>query len=354
MSHPVIKNETPFFHQALFVNDEDMRPLVVNVVKATFRIQPEAVGPLIPLTEQPPLNLEGEYFQDPGISSCLYEPECSPRKLATDVVLIADAVAPRAGLTQFDVSVQVGHLSKSARIFGDRVWVCDGKRCSISSPSVIERIPLVYENAFGGEDSHYETEYGQAFDSRNPVGKGFHHKDSPSVSGSVLPNIEDPASLIEGYFSVPPVTGFGFISPNWQSRIDLAGTYDEEWDENRKPLLPNDFNVQFYNAASPGLISSPYLVGGERVVINNASDIPQLSFQLPILPRPLIHTVLNNGKESYVEAVLDTVIINTKTMLLNVIYRGRETLSRGPLDVSDIKVSMEGMGVSSHLHSVAS
>lgn len=354
MSHPDIINETPFFHQALFLNDENMRPIVVNVVKASFRIQPETVGPLIPLSEQPSLNLEGEYHEDPGTSSCLYEPECSPPKQGTDVVLIGDAVAPAGGLTQFDVGLQVGHLHQVIRVFGDRVWVCQGKKCSISAPSVIARIPLVYEHSFGGVDPAAKTAFGHEFDTRNPVGKGFHSKDASPISGGMLPNFENPNDLITDYYAQPAAIGMGFINPHWQSRRDLAGTYDEQWDADRKPLLPEDFNPAFYNAAAPQLISKPHLLGGERVIIENAAEIPVLSFQLPMLPRPIFSTRRVNGKESVVEAALDTVIINTRTMLLNVFYRGVDTLTRGPLDVSDIRVYMEGLTAESHLQPIAS
>jgi hypothetical protein len=57
--------------------------------------------------------------------------------------------------------------------------------------------------------------------------------------------------------------GFGFISPHWQPRAGLAGTYDASWQASRAPLLPVDFDRRHLNAVSPGLVAPGYLRGGE-------------------------------------------------------------------------------------------
>ncbi|MCV5264373.1 DUF2169 domain-containing protein, partial [Escherichia coli] len=45
------------------------------------------------------------------------------------------------------------------------------------------------------------------------------------------------------------VAGFGPVPPFFEARQTLAGTFDEEWIENRKPMLPLDFDRRFFQSA---------------------------------------------------------------------------------------------------------
>lgn len=93
MTQAKITNNTTLAFDTLFTNDEAFRPLVAPIVKATFEIRPD--GELKFASEQLPINLEGVYVDDPESSSYIYEPECAFTKLATDVVVIGDAVSSR-------------------------------------------------------------------------------------------------------------------------------------------------------------------------------------------------------------------------------------------------------------------
>lgn len=341
MGHPNIENSTPFHFEPLYISDEEMRPLFVGAVKATFRIQPEQYGPVIPMRDQAPLELAGQFNGDPDTSSYKLEPECSPPKLATDVVLLGTARAPQENLTHFDAGFRVGQLVKVARVYGNRFWYRKVSGMAISPPEVVTEMPLIYENAFGGVDKSIETEFGFPMDQRNPLGKGYHHKKGSQVEGGPLPNIEDPNCLIQNYFDAPDPVGFGFVHPNWLPRLDYAGTYDEAWQNNRSPLLPEDFEQQFYNAAPEGLKAQSYLNGDEPVHILNASPWPKLAFKLPGLIAPSITLQLKQGGPIPLATVLDTVIIDTNDMLLYQIYRCRHNLRTGPHDVAGITVQME-------------
>src|SRR5215813_5049253 len=103
MSHPVVENKTPFVIEPLFLADEDGRPLVVFVVKATYRIRGGARLSLA--EEQTPINIEGEYWGNPEESSYKYEPETAFVKMATDIVLIGHAYASQPGVTAVNVSL---------------------------------------------------------------------------------------------------------------------------------------------------------------------------------------------------------------------------------------------------------
>src|SRR5437016_2718537 len=97
MGQADVQNGTPFAFEALFLADEEGRPLLVPVVKATYEI---AARGLTLAEEQIPLNPAGDAYGDPAESSYRYEPECAFVKPATDVVLVGSACAPRSGTTE--------------------------------------------------------------------------------------------------------------------------------------------------------------------------------------------------------------------------------------------------------------
>src|SRR5262249_10689585 len=110
MGHPSVRNETPFAFEALFLADEEGRPLVVPVVKATYVIHPRDG---LALAEKPtPVSVGGQFWGEPDKSSYKYEPEFAFIKPATDVVLIGHAHAPRPGATEVNVALRVGPLEK--------------------------------------------------------------------------------------------------------------------------------------------------------------------------------------------------------------------------------------------------
>src|SRR3569832_2705235 len=112
-----------FALEALYLDDEEFRPLVVPLVKETFTI--EADGRCHRADEQLPPNLEGKCWgEDPETSSYKYEPEVAFVKPATDVVLIGHAYAPDTRTTELRVGLRVGPLSKQLLVTGDRFWFC--------------------------------------------------------------------------------------------------------------------------------------------------------------------------------------------------------------------------------------
>src|SRR6185312_7848826 len=125
----------------------------------------------------------------------------------------------------------------------------------VSDPEPFDTIPLIYERAFGGWDRRSEDANEHRCEMRNPAGVGFRDRSLGGDDDLVLPNLEHPDHPFRSYGDAPPPAGFGFIAPNWQPRLALAGTFDVAWDRTRKPLLPKDFDRRFFNAASPGLVA---------------------------------------------------------------------------------------------------
>jgi hypothetical protein len=337
MGHPKLDNQTPFAFEALYLVDEEFRPLVVPVLKATFTIGRD--GRCLLAEEQLPLNLAGEYWgDDPEKSSYKYEPEVAFAKPATDVVLIGHAYAPKGSIKEMMVALRVGPVGKEVLVQGDRIWFKTLGSVSMSGAVQFEKIPLVYERAFGGWDRDHPDRRKHACEPRNPVGTGFR-----AAGGFVdhirLPNLEDPHTPIKSFGDRPPPAGFGFLSPHWQPRAALAGTFDEAWKKDRSPLLPKDFNRKHLNAASAGLVAPGYLRGDEPVVAVGVVPEGRLSFALPGIATPTVSVVLADGAPQTVPMALDTIIIEPDDRRVMMIWRGNQVLRSGPHDVREVVAS---------------
>ena len=285
MGHPAIENRTQLAVEPVFIADQDGRPVVVPVVKATYEIRDR--GTLALAEQQRPVCLTGERNGPGDPASWKYEPEVALGKPATDVVLIGSAHAPAVITRELDVTVRVGTLSKTVRVIGNRTWVKRiGGVIGMTDAEPFEQIPLTWENAFGGWDRSDPNPDKHALEPRNPVGTGFRARRASYEDGIRLPNVEDPARRLKSFGDTPPPAGLGFVSPDWIPRSLLAGTYDATWMRTRMPLLPVDFDHRFFNAAPAGLVADPHLRGDEPVAISNATPRRELAFRLPGVPPP--------------------------------------------------------------------
>jgi hypothetical protein len=306
--------------------DENGYDLLTMVVKATYDIHTNHNSITI-AHEQAPIVEAGEYYGDPTATSIKYATEADYIKLGTDVALVGHAYAQQDGVTQLDVRLRVGPVVKELRVYGDRCWQnyipSKGESTEGSQfpqPEPITKVPLVYERAFGGEDTSLEDETKHEFDKRNPVGMGIVNKHSDDPVDIFLPNIEDPRYPLKNLQERPPPAGFGYISPHWEPRVQFAGTYDEQWEKERMPMLPKDFDQWFFNAAHPELISRQYLQGREQVEVSNAGPESYMYFQLPeIKPQGVVR--MKNGDTYHLDMNLDTVVINADEKKLFLTWR---------------------------------
>jgi hypothetical protein len=186
-----------------------------------------------------------------------------------------------------------------------------------SEPLPFERIPLVYERAFGGHDDGGGP---TALEPRNPVGTGYMHPTRVDrMDGVALPNLEDPATQVRRPEDRPAPAGFGYIGRNWPPRSGFAGTYDAAWESDRAPFLPDDFDDRFFNGASAGLVATPHLRGGEDVRIANASPRGEITFRLPAQPFQV--DVWIKGKQSTHPMVFDTLIVEPDDQRFSQLWR---------------------------------
>jgi hypothetical protein len=340
MGHPRIINLTRFVFEPLFLADEELRPLFVPVLKATFDIAPSGVLSLAP--QQRPFMPEAERWEKSAEASFRLEPEGTFFKPATDVVLVGHAWARTRDTRELLVSFQVGPMKKDVRVVGDRTWYRSLGNIAPTAPLPFERIPLRYERAFGGWDRSHPDPARHQFDPRNPVGIGFRAGGSRFEEGLRLPNLEAPHEPLRSWGQRPAPAGFGFIAPEWQPRAALAGTHDAAWEKTRKPKLPRDFDRRFLNAAAPGLVAPGYLRGDEQVRIVHASSTGNLSFALPGTPPPRLVALRSKRlDDAEIALQLDTVVVDTDAMKLVILWRGNLLLSREPTELRELRVTTE-------------
>jgi hypothetical protein len=336
MGHPAIDNTSGYGFEATYALDEEARPVLVAIVKATFDI---LNGRQLTLAkEQPAPSLTGQlYGEDAETSSYRLEPELAFTKVATDCVLLGHAVAQR-GATHVDVGFRAGTLEKSVRVFGERTFVRALGSIGISRPLPFDRIPLIWENAFGGKDASHNDPERTFVDLRNPVGRGFRTKNSPFEEGVALPNLEDPHDLISAWGHTPAPANFGFVSPGWSPRRLFGGTYDETWRKERCPLLPKDFDRRYWNSASAGLVARGLFRGDEPIQVVGAWDHGPMSFRLPGLPPPLCRVEIARKPAATPAMALDTVVVDADAQQVSLTYRAHAVLMNGPHDVKAISI----------------
>jgi hypothetical protein len=254
---------------------------------------------------------------------------------------MARAYPPKDSGRETEVALRVGDLVKTARVFGDRTWSRSLGTAQMSSPRPFQRIPLIYERAFGGTDDSPERPDDVEGDPRNPVGCGFRAKKSRKPTDSIaLPNIEDPRHLIGGLGDRPAPVGFTFVAKGWKPRSDYVGTYDAAWQRDRMPLLPLDFDPRFYTASSPGL-SAPFFGGGEPVDLVNLTPTRRERF---VTPRVRLHAAFHvDAAPTEIAMRLDVVVIDAVNARLVLVWHGSHPVQGLVDDVRWVLAEAQGV-----------
>ena len=101
--------------------------------------------------------------------------------------------------------------------------------------------------------------------------------------------------------------GFGFYPKQYKPRVQYAGTYDDQWQKERCPFLPKDFDYRFFQVAYPELITPKYLRGDESFFAENVSPNGPIVSDLPGI-NIRVKTIFEQ-KVIEENALLDTVIL---------------------------------------------
>jgi hypothetical protein len=136
--------------------DRDGRELVIIAVKATFT-NPLPGQEAKLAEEQAPLVEADVFTGEPGFSAPLYECDYAHRKPRCDVLLNGSAYAPAGNPTErTTVLLQIGSLTKSFEVVGNRVWQAGALYIAVSKPEPFTVMPISYNNAWGGVDRSQE------------------------------------------------------------------------------------------------------------------------------------------------------------------------------------------------------
>ncbi|MCI5166704.1 MAG: DUF2169 domain-containing protein, partial [Candidatus Electrothrix sp. GM3_4] len=271
----MLDNQTPFEAERTWVRDKNGVHQWIVVVKATYDIQGDGTLSLSDNQVEP---FHAPVYHEGPESSIKYEADLTAMKPGTDVYLNAIAYAPKGRPERkLIVSFQIDRLIKKLVVYGERTWQQTlAGSLQPSSPAPFVMMPITYERAFGGYDCTADEVKEHRIDTRNPVGSGI-MRHTEKLIGKPAPTIEYPHKKL----SEAGPAGFGAIASYWSQRLRYAGTYDEQWDAKRKPLLPEDFDPLYFMCSPEDQRIEGYLQGGELIELTNLTQSGYLRFFLP-------------------------------------------------------------------------
>jgi hypothetical protein len=328
--------------------DEAGRSIFAVLVKRSYAIRP---GKAVQLEQPRPFVQVDVYYDDgdPETSTVKYEADLAPYKLATDVVLIGRAIAPKGKpVPQLDVVLEIGSYKKMLRVTGDRRCIFRENRTpSFTDPEMFSEMEIRYERAYGGKDERSRPEL-PFYYPRNHQGTGVVLRNvRDAVEGLHLPNVEDPHDLLtpervvlgepERWNQQPLPQGLGWFQKTWYPRCSFVGSVpgfvdpDEVMREEELGLVPKGqvalarrfklprYDVRFNNGASLGL-ALPFLKGNEAIRLTQLMPEGELKFDLPG-EAPRITLDIGPG-ETELKTVLHTVCMRMEAMEMDLVWRG--------------------------------
>ena len=281
------------------------------IAKATFAIVDDGLARLVapdPLVRSDATDASGTFRASDVVP---YLPHA-------DVVLVGAAMA-LAGNVVPAQAVRLGIardrpvLDKTIHVYGDR--------SRAGAPAVpFERMPLVYERAYGGE--RYDD---------NPVGMG-------RPGDSRLPNLVDPRDPERPACFAP-------IPADWLARLRALGGAQIPAAAGAVVEIPQGFNWSYFSVA-PADQRIDFLRGDEWIVLEGFHrDRPRLQTRLPSVRAAARWTAARSARESSprpVEMVADRLALDTDLLQACVVWRGRFAFSHAAVDSLRIDV---GLGI---------
>ncbi|MCL1029176.1 DUF2169 family type VI secretion system accessory protein [Serratia silvae] len=289
--------------------DKNGREQLVVIIKVTWEL-PHSGQDLVLADMQTPLIEADISTGKPGFSATLYEGDYATFKPCCDVLVNGCAYSPSdRPVKEVPVLLQVNNqnntlLSKGFMVKGDRYWEPGVISFRPSSQQPFTKMPVSYDNAFGGIDNTKLTH--PYFYQDNPVGRGYsHHK--TKLAGTLLANTEEIGNPIRTPGGHYRPMALGAVGRSWPIRSRYAGTYDDHWIQNIMPFCPDDFDYRFFQSTPPDQ-QIPYPQGGEIVSLLNFSQNAVLKFKLPQQKIPVIF-IPHVGSDKQLQSMVDTILI---------------------------------------------
>ena len=266
---------------------------VTVVAKATFAFALDAAMTRIDPEEI--LRAEIHHNKNP-MRSVRATGDLAPFQPHADVVLTGHACAP-AGTTVQTLSVRLV-VFREGPLIDKTLYVRGDPNGAETVP--FDRIPLMYERAFGGigwED--------------NPLGVG-----AGAATSAKSPNVIDPAEPKR-------VAGFGPISRGWPLRKRLLGVADRKALDRPIAEVPAGFDWAYFQSA-PIDQRTEYLAGSEWIVLDGMN--PEYAHIQSYLPAARgfarVHGVADGGGGHLLALSADTLRIDADALVCSVTWRG--------------------------------
>ena len=269
-----------------------------------------------------------------------------------EVILLGNAYPPRRPSSATKVSLAVGRERRELMVLGDRFWTgTPPDRCAITNPAPFDKMPLVYERAFGGTVP-VNIDRDTVVDIREPInprGKGFDAL--PAASGlcyslrapkgfpvlprapRALPNLEDPRNLIARWDDKPDPVGWGatpmdtaiahfkFVRAESVRVMDAQrkGGFDtEKYEADAAVRNDADPDRWIYRAHPDWIIDRP-LAGAVVAMENLLPDAGQLQFALPQLRIGADYTL--SGRYGQRDLMPQTLVLLPEEKRFYLVYR---------------------------------
>lgn len=282
-------NQTPVVAEAKLTEDEETgQKYGLLLAKATFLLGEDGT-PELDSQDPYPLFLGDEETELGVLPSDLY-PRRDPK---LEVILLGAAYGEGDhGSYSRTVELSLGDVTRRMLVFGDRSW--DGHR-RISSPEAFHRIPLTYQNAFGGSCEAYLDEHTvvDVEDTMNKYGKGFDGVKQaedlaagfrapsgyPKVSyARMLPNLENPEALIARWEDTPEPYCWATLPADIGFRmIEMMRDYHRHGEPADLPIA----QTMVYHRAHPDWIIDLPPPGAVVAMKGLTPDRGSLAFELP-------------------------------------------------------------------------
>jgi hypothetical protein len=318
----------------------DGRELVIAVVKATFV---RRSGRLTLAERQAAIRpSDAPHFPAAPESSIRYPSDICVAKRGTDVVIVGEAIS-RSKVEVMDVAARIRNRGVHVRVHGERLYCRGAGGVVVGAAVPFERQPIVYERAYGGTSASYAI-----VERRNPVGRGVAREASELVD-MPAPQIEHPAAPITSAEDHPEPVGFGAIGPHWLPRCGYAGTFDETWRRTRMPLMPEDFDIRYNNAAHPSLRFDDPLAADERIAILGMHEGGLWQVDVPAVP-VRISARLHDGRRIDVRPHVDTMLIEPTKEEVQLTLRHAFAVGRGKSLLREIRVDEHAAANDTEVH----
>ncbi|MBW3698163.1 DUF2169 domain-containing protein [Vibrio sp. T187] len=248
-----------------FQRDENGNEVWVVTGKRTWKLEVTAWVE----QEESLIHDDPVYAGEPGISAMKEDHEFAYFKQNTDVLIYGKARSySKKPVVYHECRLLLdGHIDKTISVHGERVWIEHGGSLTMSRPTEFIEKEIDYSNAIGG-------------DIRNRIGCGIASSNKELLEQNV-PSVFYPKEDWSPTGAKLRTAGFGPVPPFFESRLTFAGTFDEHWEETRRPMLPTDFDKRFYQSAPVDQQCKGYLLGGERMVMSGFCHDDTILFRIP-------------------------------------------------------------------------